>query len=41
MDRLQKVLLSQYKRYLRQPEDNIIFVIDETDMKIWYALYCW
>lgn len=38
MDRLQKVLLSQYKRYLRQPEDNIIFVIDETDMKKWYAL---
>jgi ubiquitin-conjugating enzyme E2 J2 len=38
MERLTRVLTSQYNRYLRQPEDNIIIIIDEENIKVWYAL---
>jgi ubiquitin-conjugating enzyme E2 J2 len=38
MDRLTKVLTSQYNRYIRQPEDNIIVVMDDANIKRWYAL---
>lgn len=38
MDRLTRVITSQYNRFLRQPEDNIILVINESNIKEWYAL---
>ena len=36
--RLIKVITSQYKRFLRQPEDNIIIVMDDTNIMEWYAM---
>jgi ubiquitin-protein ligase len=38
MDRLTKILHSQYIRYHRNPEDNIIIVTDPENIRIWYAL---
>lgn len=37
-NRLVKVLTSQYSRFHRNPEDNIIIVIDPDNIKIWYVL---
>lgn len=36
--RLTRVITSQYNRFLRQPEDNIIIVMDDNNIMEWYAL---
>jgi ubiquitin-protein ligase len=37
-ERLTKVLMAQYSRFLKDPHPNLVAQIDEQDVRIWYFL---
>jgi len=40
MSRIAKIMSSQYKKSVKADQPNILFIMDETDIKIWYILVC-
>ena len=37
-ERLTKILMAQYSRYLKEPHPNLLAQIDENDIRVWYFL---